>query len=70
MNKYQNEQYGQRATPEFEEALCFFIQMDTGFLRTEDCSEFKQSNTSRQDWNIEILVTASRPFAADWRDLR
>jgi hypothetical protein len=70
MNKYQNEQYGQRATPEFEEALCFFIQMDTGFLGIEDCSQVKHHDSSRQEWGIEIRVTKSSPLLANWSDLK
>ena len=70
MNKYQNEQYGERATREFEEALCFFVQMDTGFLRIKDCSEVKQGNSSKQDWDIEILVMVTRPLTANWSNLR
>jgi len=72
MNKYQKELYGSRARPEFEEALCFFIQLDTDLLEIEDCSHVvvKRVDSSEAMWVIEIEVTVSKPVAEKWRDLR
>lgn len=70
MNKYQNEQYGSRARPEFEEALCFFIQLDTDFLEIEDCSHVvKRVDSSKSKLVIEIEVTVSKPVAEKWSGL-
>jgi hypothetical protein len=61
---------GDRTSPEFERETDFFIPMDVFLLKIEDCSEVKESDSSRQEWDIEILITTRSPLAASLRDLR